>query len=258
MEQSGVTKWKTAWIIGASSGIGRALTLELARRGVGVAASARSRDKLVELAQLNAAIAAFPLDVTDPNAVKETHRKIVDRLGPIDLAVLSAGVWHQMGASSFDVAKVAQSMSVNYLGAVNALDALMPAMTARGAGQIVLVASVAGYRGLPKSAAYGPTKAALISLAEVLHPELARKGVRLSVVNPGFVATPMTAVNDFPMPFMISAEDAATRILKGLERGKFEIAFPWQMALSLKLARILPYSLYFWALRTFMAPKSDR
>jgi short-subunit dehydrogenase len=122
---------------------------------------------------------------------------------------------------------------------------LIPAMKYAGRGQIALVASVAGYRGLPKAAAYAPSKAAVISLAEVLRLELAGLGIVVSLVNPGFVETPMTVENDFPMPFIIKAEDAAARIIKGLRKQRFEVAFPWQLVTMLKLGRILPYGLYF-------------
>jgi short-subunit dehydrogenase len=135
-------------------------------------------------------------------------------------------------------------MSVNYLGVANALEALIPKMLGAEKGQLALVASVAGYRGLPKASAYAPSKAAVISLAEVLRLELARSGVIVSLVNPGFVATPMTAVNDFPMPFIISADDAAERIIRGLSRGKFEITFPLPLVLMLKALRMLPNALY--------------
>lgn len=249
-------KWKTAWITGASTGIGRELALQLAGLDVRVAASARSEERLIDLARLDSRITAYPVDVTDRAAMTAAARRIAETAGPIDLAILNAGVWHPMSARQFDAAKIAESISVNYLGIVNALDTLIPDMMARGQGQLGLVSSVAGYRGLPKSAAYAPSKAAVISLAEVLYPDLREKGVYLSVINPGFVDTPMTKANDFPMPFIIPADDAARRIIAGLERKKFEIAFPWQMVALFKMARVLPYPLYFWAARNFLAPPS--
>ncbi len=236
--------WKTAWITGASTGIGRELVLKLARQGVCVAASARSADKLAELVSAHAGIVAVPVDVTDRAAVADAHARVVAALGAIDLAVLNAGVWHPMEAKAYDAGRAAQSMSVNYQGIANALEPLIPAMIAAGRGQLALVASVAGYRGLPKAAAYAPTKAAVISLAEVLRLELPRHGIVVSLVNPGFVQTPMTDVNEFPMPYIIKSGDAADRILRGLARGKFEIAFPWQLATIMKLLRLMPNSLY--------------
>jgi short-subunit dehydrogenase len=160
--------------------------------------------------------------------------------------VFSAGVWHPMTASGYDVAKVKASIDVNYLGVVNTLDPVMRAMVKRGRGHLAIVASVAGYRGLPKGAAYGPTKAALINLAESLYADLKLKGVAMTIVNPGFVATPMTEVNTFPMPFIVTVEDAVKAIRRGLDSGRFEIVFPGLMALMMKALRILPYRLYFW------------
>jgi short-subunit dehydrogenase len=236
--------WKTAWITGAGTGIGRELAVKLARAGVRVAASARSADRLGELGRAQAGIFPVPVDVTDRAAVVAAHQHILATIGSVDLAVLNAGVWHPMCASEYDAERVAQSMNVNYLGIANALEPLIPSMIAAGKGHLALVASVAGYRGLPKAAAYAPSKAAVISLAEVLRLELSRHSITVSLVNPGFVETPMTAVNQFPMPYIIKAEDAAERILKGLARGKFEIAFPWQLVTMLKLLRMMPNRLY--------------
>lgn len=238
-------KWTTAWVTGASTGIGRELSLRLARQGVRVAASARSADKLAELAAAAPGIRAFALDVTDRDEVAAVHRDIVEAMGPVELAVLNAGVWHPMRAGAYDAGQAIHSMEVNYFGIVNALQPLIPAMMANGKGHIALVASVAGYRGLPKAAAYAPSKAAVINLAEVLRLELSRNGIVVSLVNPGFVETPMTAVNDFPMPFILKPDDAAGRVLRGLEKGRFEIAFPWQLVTMLKLLRLLPNRLFF-------------
>ena len=245
--------WKTAWVTGASSGIGRELALLLARNGVRVAVTARSADKLGELCKLAPGLLAAPADVTDPAALKAAYERLRAELGVPDLAVLNAGVWDPMGAGDYTAERAHHSMQVNYLGIANCLELLMPDMIARKQGRITLVASVAGYRGLPKAAAYAPSKAAVISLAEVLKTDLARHGVGVSLVNPGFVETPMTKVNTFPMPYMITAEDAARRIVRGLEQGKFEIAFPWQLAGMLKFARVLPYRWYFWFVTRFVA-----
>lgn len=237
-------KWRTAWITGASSGIGSALAIKLAAQGVRVAASARTASKLEELARLQPGIVAVPVDVTKPADVATAYGRVIQEVGTIDLAILNAGVWHPMTVEAYDVGRAADSMSVNYLGIVNALGALMPAMLAAGRGHIALVASIAGYRGLPKAAAYAPSKAAVISLAEVLRLELAPKGIIVSIVNPGFVDTPMTAVNEFPMPYIMKPNDAADRILRNLERGRFEIAFPWQLVSVLKILRMMPNALY--------------
>jgi short-subunit dehydrogenase len=251
-------QWRTAWITGASTGIGRELAIALVRQGVKVAASARSADTLGELAQEHPGIAPLPLDVTDPEAMAQAARSIAGTLGPIDLAVLNAGIWAPMAARNFSAAKAARSMAVNYLGVVNGIEAVLPAMLERGEGHIAMVASVAGYRGVGPTAAYGPSKAAVINLAETLRNDLAARGIKISVINPGYVATPMTSVNKFPMPFMVSAEDAARRIIRGLEKGKFEIAFPWQLVALMKLGRLLPNRLFFWYARTILAPPRKR
>ncbi len=246
--------WRSVWITGASSGIGRELALQLARRGASVAVSARDGEKLGALAEAHPGISAFPLDVSDAEATRAAARQITRSIGPIDLALLNAGVWKPMGASDFDAGFVNRATQINLGGVVNGLDAVLPDMLARKQGHIAITASVAGYRGLPRSAAYAPSKAALISLAEGLRTELSRKGIAITVINPGFVDTPMTAVNDFPMPFLMPVGDAAQRILTGLMRRKFEIAFPWQLAGVLKLARVMPYPVYFWLERNVLAP----
>jgi short-subunit dehydrogenase len=241
--------WRTAWVVGASSGIGAEIARQLAERGVAVAASARSSEKL---ASLGKGIRAFHLDVTDRTATETTFRSIEASLGSIDIAVFCAGTYEPMTIDHFDADIFERIMRVNYFGTVNCLAAVLPAMRARRHGHISWVASVAGYRGLPKAAAYGPAKAALINLAESLRPECEAAGIRVSVINPGFVATPMTAANDFPMPFLMSPEDAARRTIEGLARGKFEIAYPRRFVLLLKGACLLPYRLYFWLIRKFV------
>jgi short-subunit dehydrogenase len=241
--------WQVIWITGASTGIGRAMAVKLAAAGARVAISARSADKLAEVVATQPGITAFPLDVTDPAAVARVHASIEQQLGPIDLAILNAGSWEPMSGVKFESAVLERTYSTNVFGVTRALEALIPAMAARRSGHIALVASVAGWRGLPKAIAYGSSKAALIHIAECLKTDLAGDGIVVSLVNPGFVDTPLTKRNDFAMPFMITADDAANRIIRGLERRRFEIAFPWQMVAILKTMRIIPYSLYFWLLR---------
>jgi short-subunit dehydrogenase len=251
-----MARWNIVWITGASSGIGRDLAIRLASEGCKVAVSARSADKLAELATAHANISAFPLDVADGAATEATVAAIEAKLGPIDLAVLNAGTWDAMGARDFSAARIAASLQVNYIGICHGVEAVTRRFLARKAGHLALVSSVAGYRGLPQAAAYGPTKAAVISLAEVLKPDLARSGIAVTVINPGFVATPMTAVNKFPMPFIVPVSVAVDRIVAGLAKRKFEIAFPWQLVTMLKIARILPYPLFFWVATNILTPKN--
>ncbi len=247
--------WKTVWITGASSGIGRDIALKLAHDGIKVVASARSEEPLRELAAFNSNIVPHPVDVTNLDAMRAAVQHIESSVGVIDLAILNAGVWHPLGAREFAADKVVHSMDVNYNGIVHALDAVLPNMIEQKSGHVALVSSVAGYRGLPKSISYAPSKAAVISLAETLRHELDRMGVKISVINPGFVDTPMTKINEFPMPFIITSDDAANRMIAGLKKGKYEIAFPWQTNLMMKLSRLMPNWLFFWATRTFMMPK---
>lgn len=243
------------WITGASSGIGRALALHLARDGRTVLASARSAAGLDALADeaarqgLAGAVVPVPLDVTDEAAVAAAVAAMEDRHGPVDTAVLNAGTHTPMGLDDFSAATARTLMEVNYLGVAHALEALLPRMRARRGGRVAVVASVAGYRGLPTAAAYGPTKAALINLCECLRLDCERTGIRLQIVNPGFVETPLTDRNPFPMPDIITAAEAAACIARGLAEDGFEIAFPRRFVRKLKLARCLPYGAYFALVR---------
>lgn len=236
-----------AWITGASTGIGAAVAEALVGRGWTVAITARAVDRLEALAgRHGGSMIVAPGDVSDAAGMAALHARIVAQAGrPVALAVLNAGAWQEMGAEDFDLAAFRLMMEVNLMGTANVLASVMPAMLARGSGQIAVVASVAGYRGLPRAVAYGATKSALISMCESLCFDLAKAGVAISVVNPGFVRTPMTAVNRFPMPFLLEVEDAAQRIVKGLAAGRFEVAFPWQLAWPLKLLRVVPAWMFF-------------
>ncbi len=237
---------RSAWVTGAGSGIGRALALRLASEGWNVAVSARTARDLDALAdEVPARIQAFPLDVTDAKAVLRTVARIEDTLGPFDLAVLNAGTYDRDSAAQFDAVAFRATVEVNLMGSVHCLAALMPRMLAHGSGHIAVVSSVVGYVGLPGAAAYGASKAALINMCEALYPELAARNVRLSIINPGFVDTPLTQKNDFPMPFLISADAAVDQIMAGLRSRHFEIAFPRMMVLSLKLLAVLPARLRF-------------
>jgi NAD(P)-dependent dehydrogenase (short-subunit alcohol dehydrogenase family) len=234
---------KVAWVTGAGSGIGEAVALRLARDGWRVAVSARSAASLEALAMKAPHIAAFPLDVTDNPAVADVVARIEARLGPIDCAVLNAGTYVPVSARGFSAEKIAANFDVNVLGTAKCLEHLMPAMMERRRGHIAVVSSLTGYVGLPTAAGYGATKAALINMCEALEPELAVRGVRMTVITPGFVDTPLTRKNDFAMPFLIGVEDAADRIVRGLASGRFEIAFPRRMSLAIRMLAALPHPL---------------
>jgi short-subunit dehydrogenase len=235
------------WITGASTGIGRELALSFARDGYKVAVSARNADKLAELAGTSSNIKTYPLDVLNAADAGKTVENIEREMGPISLAVFSAGVWHQMTASKYDLEKAKASIDVNYTGVTNCLAPAMKQMMTRGRGHLAIISSVAGFRGLPNGAAYGPTKAALTNLAESLYADLKRKGVAMTVIHPGFVDTPMTSANTFPMPFIVTTGQAVGAIRAGLDTGRFEIVFPRRMTLLMKTLRILPYRVFFWA-----------
>ncbi len=238
----------TAWITGAGTGIGRGLALALVARGMTVAASARTEADLAKLAadaKGPGSILPMPLDVTDEAAVRDTVARIEAEAGPITLAILNAGTNSEVTAEKFDTIKFAHVVDTNLMGAVHSLGALLPLLRQRRAGRIAIVASVAGYRGLPTAAAYAASKAGLIAMTESLKPELEADNVELTLINPGFVDTPLTRKNKFPMPFLIDTDEAVDSIMKGLERGRFEIVFPWQMTAAMKLLGVLPYGLFF-------------
>jgi NAD(P)-dependent dehydrogenase (short-subunit alcohol dehydrogenase family) len=246
---------KIAWLTGASTGIGRAVALRLAADGWRVAASARNAEALATLAAEAppGSIAPYPLDVTDRDACMAGAERIERELGPLDLVIFSAGAHRPMPATEFSSATLRALIDINLMGVAHGLEAVLPHLIARRSGRVMIVASLAGYRGLPTAAAYGASKAALINMAEGLRPELAAEGVILQVVNPGFVKTPMTDQNRFPMPFLVTAEEAAAAIVRGMRGDRFEIAFPTPFAWFMKLVRIIPDRIYFYLTRRISA-----
>jgi short-subunit dehydrogenase len=229
---------RTIWIVGASSGIGAALANELLDRGARVAISARRHEELEAVAA--GRMSVVPVDVTDRIGVDAAAARVHDELGAIDMIVYNAGFWQPMDATAWDRDVFARHVDINLLGLNNCIGAVLPGMLQAESGHIVSVASVAGYRGLPGAEAYGATKAAQINMLESLRTAVAKHGVAVTTVCPGFVRTDLTAGNTFPMPFMIEADDAARAICNGLERGQMEIVFPLPMAVLMKVARLLP------------------
>lgn len=240
-----MTHGQKIWITGASSGLGAAVARRLAAGGDRIVASARSGDKLDAIAAEHGNIEPLPLDVTDRDAVARAVAELADGDGLPDVAILNAGTYVPMGAGNLDAGGFREQVEVNLFGVVHMLEALLPRYLDLGRGHIVLVASVAGYRGLPAAAAYGATKAALINLAEALRLECGPRGVKVQLVNPGFVKTPLTDRNQFRMPFLMPVEKAAERLARGLRSNRFEITFPKRFTWQMKLLRLLPYRLYF-------------
>lgn len=237
------------WLVGASTGIGRATAELLHQRGAVVVVSARSGATIQAFAHQHAGSLALPLDATDRAAMRAAADEVVQRFGRLDMAVYCAGHYNAMRATAFDLDDAIRHQQVNYVGALHLLDAVLPHLLRQKAGHLSLVASVAGYRGLPNSLAYGPTKAALINLAQTLYFDLQPQGVGVSVVNPGFVETPLTSQNRFTMPALISPAQAAAEIVRGWEAGRFEIHFPKRFTLWLKALSHVGDTLYFKAIR---------
>ena len=238
-----ITNWqgKRVWLLGASSGIGAALAQELARRGANVAISARKADKLLALNIPDALI--LPCDATNVASLAGARKQLLLAWLGVDLVIYLAGDYVPMRADSFDLVKAEKVFEVNFLAAMRLTAAVLPDLKAGGG--IAFVASVAGYRGLPKALAYGPGKAALIHFAEVLHLDLSPKNIGVWVINPGFVATQLTAQNNFDMPALMTPEAAAIATVDGLKAGNFEIHFPKRFTLFMKFMALLPYRLYF-------------
>jgi short-subunit dehydrogenase len=239
-----ITEWRgqRVWLLGASAGIGAAFARELARRGARLALSGRDIDKLTALGIDSALL--LPCDATDPASLAAARDTLMADLGGVDLVVYLAGDYQPMRADDFDLAQAEKIFEVNFLGAARLTATVLPDLLADGGG-IAFVSSVAGYRGLPKALAYGPGKAALIHFAEVLHLDLAPRGIGVWVINPGFVATRLTAKNDFSMPALMTPEQAALAMIAGFKSGHFEIHFPKRFTRVMKLLALLPYRWYF-------------
>ena len=242
-------KGKVVWIVGGSTGIGRATATRLHGLGARVIVSARHADRLEAFVREHPGAQAEVVDVTEARSVHAAATRLVDRHGRLDLVVYSAGHYLAMTAQTFDLEEARRHWKVNYDGALGLLDACLPILLKQGFGHLSLVASVAAYRGLPKAMAYGPTKAALQHLADTLYLDLRLENIGVSVVNPGFVDTPLTAGNQFPMPALLSPEQAALHIESGWRRGLYEIHFPKRFSLWLKLLSLLPHRLYFAIVR---------
>ena len=233
------------WIIGASTGIGAATARMLLDAGAQVALSARKADALAGVAGGSDRALVLPLDYTDSAGVRAAWDMLRQRWGRVDLVLVVAGTHQEMRAWELDESAAMALLKTNLHGVIGTCAVVVPGLLEQGRGAIGIVASVAGYRGLPKALIYGASKAAVINFTESLYFDLEPKGIGVYLISPGFVKTPLTDGNDFKMPALISAEEAASEILDGLRRGRFEIHFPKRFTRMLKLLQLLPYSWYF-------------
>ena len=243
---------KKIWITGASSGIGKALAEKFASEGWKVAVSARRKEILDEMAN-NENIYSYPLDVTNQNQVNDIFTKIINDFGNLDLCVFSSGTYDPKLEQEINVKQNKFVMETNFFGVLYCIKSVEKYFKDRKEGHISIVSSIAAYRGLPNSSGYGPSKAALTNLAESLYFDFKKHNVRISLVSPGFIKTPLTDKNEFPMPFIKSPEFAAEKMFNGLTKGSsFEIHFPKQLTLLLKFLRILPYKIYLFLIDKFV------
>ena len=237
-------KQKKIWITGASSGIGKSVAEKFANEGWKVAVSARRKELLDELAK-NPNIVSFPLDVTNRNQINEVFKNILDNFGELDICLFSSGTYEPKDEQNIDPDKIKNVINVNFIGVIDCVKSVERYFKDKKSGHISIVSSIAGYRGLPNSSGYGPSKAALTNFSESIYFDFKKFGVRVSIVSPGFIKTPLTDKNEFPMPFLKTPEYAAEKIFNGLVKSSaFEIHFPKGLTLTLKFLRILPYRLY--------------
>jgi short-subunit dehydrogenase len=239
---------RVVFITGASSGIGKALAVELGRRGASLGLLARREDALAEIVrEVEAAggrALSLPADVRDAGAVARAAAKLVETFGPVDVLVANAGVGATTGAKDLKPEAVADVININVIGAVNSATAVLPAMVERRAGQLVVISSLAAYRGLPKSAAYCASKAAVSAFFESLRVDLRGTGVDVTIIHPGFIKTPLTSGREAKMPYLMELDDAVGKILRAIEARKKSYAFPWQLASIVRAAMIMPIPLY--------------
>ena len=244
---------KNIWITGASSGIGKALAIKFANEGWGVAVSARRENLLQELCKYNSNIHSFALNVENLENSKKIFENILKQLDHIDLCIFATGIYDPNTEKEINIEKMREVMNINFFGTVNCIKAVEKNFKEKKEGHISIVSSVAGYGGLPNSSGYGPSKAALINLAESLYFDFKKYNIRISLISPGFIKTPLTEQNTFNMPFIKKPEFAAKEIYEGLTKSSsFEIHFPKPLTLILKLLRILPYRVYLFLINKYV------
>jgi short-subunit dehydrogenase len=243
-----VWKEQVVLITGASSGIGRALALELGKRGARLGLTARRAEELLRLSEeierAGGEALALPADVRDPSAMNEVAERVRERWGRIDVLIANAGMSSTTGGTRLNAGEVSDVITINVLGVVNSVAAVLPAMLERRAGQLVAISSLASYRGMPKSGAYSASKAAVSTLFESLRVDLRRSNIAVTTIHPGFIRTPMTAGRKKKLPFLLEPEDAACRIIRAIERRARTYAFPWQLAALVRVIKHIPGAVY--------------
>ena len=232
---------KKVWITGASSGIGKAVAEKFASEGWKVAVSARTKAVLEQMSN-NQNMFSFPMDVTDQTQIKKSFDNILTEFGDLDLCIFSSGTYDPKDESKINSDKIRNVINVNFFGVIDCVKVVEDHFKNKKSGHISIVSSIAGYRGLPNSSGYGPSKAALTNFAESIYFDFKKYGVRVSIISPGFIKTPLTDKNEFPMPFLKTPDYAAEKIFNGLIKSNvFEVHFPKGLTLNLKFLRILPY-----------------
>ncbi len=238
---------KNIWITGASSGIGKALAIKFSNQGWNVAVSARRKELLDELVKNNSNISSFPLDVTNHESCVQIFKNILEKYSNIDLCVFSTGTYDPKTEKEINLTAIENVMKVNFFGTLNCIKAVENHLKNKKEGHIAIMSSVAGYRGLPNSSGYGPSKAALINLSESLYFDFKKYKVRISLISPGFIKTPLTDKNKFKMPFIKSTQFAANKIYNGLiKSNSFEITFPKELTILMKIFKVLPNRIYLY------------
>jgi short-subunit dehydrogenase len=241
-------KDKVVMITGASSGIGRGLAVELARQGAKIGLVARRADVVAEVVneieQVGSAALALPADVQDAESLSAAAEKLRDAFGPVDILIANAGIGPTRDAATIDAKEIAGVINVNVIGASNSAAAVIPQMVERGSGQLVIISSLAAYRGLPKSAAYCASKAAVSAFFESLRLDLAPRGIDVTIIHPGFIKTPLTAGRDNQMPFLMELDDAVKKMARAIEKRRKRYSFPWQLATIVRAGMIMPIWMY--------------
>lgn len=239
---------KVVLVTGASSGIGRALALELGLRGARLGLTARRGEELLKLCEeierAGGEALALPADVRDAEAIREVAERVREKWGRIDVLVANAGMSSTTAGTSLNTSEVGDVITINVLGVVNSVAAVLPSMLERGAGHLVAISSLASYRGMPKSGAYSASKAAVSTLFESLRVDLRRSNIAVTTIHPGFIRTPMTAGRKRKLPFLLEPDDAARRILRAIERQARTYAFPWQLASFVRVIKHIPNAVY--------------